>query len=78
MCYIVLWCIAVRCSVLQCDVNMLVLQYGVVACAVCCSVLQCVAMCCIVLQCIVSTPVLHYGVAAVAAFLYCSRHAVEL
>ena len=46
-CYLLLQCVAVRCSALQCvAVRCIVLQ----CVTVCCSVLQCVAVCCSVLQ----------------------------
>jgi len=58
--YIVLQCVAVCCSVLQCavlhkrDTEAVMNESHHMYCvAVCCSVLQCVAVCCIVLQCVV-------------------------
>ena len=48
-------CVAVCCSVLQCDAIVYDAFSGVLTfekcVAVCCSVLQCVAVCCSVLQC---------------------------
>ena len=55
--FVVLQCVAVRCSVLQCvavccSVLRCVAEYCSVCVAVCCIALQCVALCCSVLQCV--------------------------
>jgi len=54
----VLQCVAVCCSVLQCDDDGEDVEWRQLCCSalqcvtLCCSVLQCVAVCCSVLQCV--------------------------